>query len=263
MYSTGALRSTNDSRDWIAESIHPRNLDLPLTLDLRKDLQPIRDQGKQGSCVAFSASAMKEWQERKELGLERYMSPQFIYNNRENQDSEGMFGRDLMKILTEVGCCLESDYYYGTIEAREKINTEVYEKAKPFKISGYAQIQTIEGLKRALYKNGPCVILFPVYNHGATMWMQSEPKQSSTGGHAMCVVGYTEKAFIIRNSWGDDWNNNGYCEYPFEQFGAHWEIWTTIDANSSLEETKNIEKQENKCLPFLRMIAVCSHRVKK
>jgi len=32
------------------------------------------------------------------------------------------------------------------------------------------------------------------------------------GGHAVCVVGYTKQGtFIVRNSWGDGWGDNGFA----------------------------------------------------
>ena len=31
------------------------------------------------------------------------------------------------------------------------------------------------------------------------------------GGHAICLVGYTAGAFIVRNSWGADWGDNGFA----------------------------------------------------
>ena len=49
----------------------------------------------------------------------------------------------------------------------------------------------------------------------------------------MTVVGYTKSAFIIRNSWGHWWADKGYCDYPFTEWGSHWEIWTTIDEKST------------------------------
>ena len=45
----------------------------------------------------------------------------------------------------------------------------------------------------------------------------------------MVIVGYTENYFIIRNSWGNGWCDNGYCYYFYEDWGCHWEIWTTLD----------------------------------
>ena len=52
------------------------------------------------------------------------------------------------------------------------------------------------------------------------------------GGHCVTIVGYNKKEFIIRNSWGTGWNNGGYTTYPYNQFGVHWEIWTSIDDES-------------------------------
>ena len=37
------------------------------------------------------------------------------------------------------------------------------------------------------------------------------------GGHAICLVGYTADAFIVRNSWGADWGDNGFA-YASEEY---------------------------------------------
>lgn len=237
-FKKNITRSPEDSRDWIGETIFSEELVLPKTLDLRKDLQPIRNQGSQGSCAAQTSACMKEWQEKKDIELNRYMSPQFIYNNRSNQDSEGMYGRDVMRILKEIGCCFETDYEYGIIEEVDKIDSELYQKAKNFRISGYAQIKTIEGLKKALFMNGVCYMACPTYNSGIRMW-KPNPGEKQDGGHAMSVVGYIKEGFIIRNSWGEDWGDKGYCIFPYEDFGYAWEWWTTIDDNSSIVPDKN------------------------
>ena len=38
-----------------------------------------------------------------------------------------------------------------------------------------------------------------------------------------------EEGFIIRNSWGENWNGDGYTLYKYTDWGKHWEIWCTID----------------------------------
>ena len=33
---------------------------------------------------------------------------------------------------------------------------------------------------------------------------------TTRGGHAVALVGYTSGRFIVRNSWGDDWGDGGF-----------------------------------------------------
>ena len=37
------------------------------------------------------------------------------------------------------------------------------------------------------------------------------------GGHAICLVGYTAATFIVRNSWGTGWGDNGFA-YASEEY---------------------------------------------
>lgn len=229
-------RSPKDERDWKASAFLPQGQDLPEYLDLRNDLQPVRDQGTQGSCVAMSASCMKEWQEKKDTKFDGYLSPQFIYNLREDVNSPGMYPRDLMRILTKHGVCPEDDYPYGSTET---ITDSVFKKASNFRIKGYAQVEDIETLKTALATNGVCIIAVPVYNYGSRIWSKDRGDTDLLGGHAMAVVGYNSEGFLIRNSWGFYWESDGYTIFPYEDWDwGVWEAWTTIDEKSVKELPK-------------------------
>lgn len=113
LYKFNVLKSPVDKRDWKAKSIYYK-LALPDIVDYRKELFAIRDQGLQGSCAAMAGSTMKEWQELKDCKINDYMSAQFIYNNRKDRNSEGMYMRDLMDILKTKGDCMERDFPYGS-----------------------------------------------------------------------------------------------------------------------------------------------------
>jgi C1A family cysteine protease len=230
----GALKSPEDKRDHIAETVMARQRSLkalPEELDLRGDMQDVVNQGSQGTCSAQSASAIREYQEQKEMQLNQYLSPQFVYNLRSNYPGAGMFGRNTMEILLKNGICRELTYAYGTIEPIEDIPSEVYNEAKHHVIQEYARVTTLKGLKESLYRNGPCYISFPVYNYGGRFWKEKEGDKM-IGGHAVCVVGYNKEGFILRNSWGKGWVDNGYTVYPYRDWNSHWEIWTVIDADT-------------------------------
>lgn len=232
-YNFGALKSPYDPNTLIAEHIYPatRDLNLPTTLDLRSNLLGVRDQGSQGSCVAESTACMKEWQEKIQVNLNEYMSPQFIYNNRSNYPTEGMNCSNAMDIINKLGCCTDYIYNYGTIQPKTDIPQTAFTEALRYKVKSYAQVTTIAGVQTALYKNGPCIIAFPAYNYSSQFWIKGS-NDVLLGGHCVTIVGYDKTQFILRNSWGSNWNNGGYTYFPYSQFGMQWEIWTSIDDSS-------------------------------
>jgi C1A family cysteine protease len=173
---------------------------------------------------------MKELQEKKDVGLNSYMSPEFIYDNRTNYPSEGMYCRDVMDILSNKGVCFEEIYPYASAD---KPASDIPQVAKDvaikFKIKSYAMVSSVDELKTALAASGPCLIAFPCYNSSMTFWMPSKAGEALRGGHAVLIVGYTKDSFIVRNSWGTSWGDKGYTYYPFTQWGAQWECWTAVD----------------------------------
>ena len=226
----GVIRSPPDLRDWNVRNYLTRSLP-PKVLDLRHALFPVRDQGKTPTCAAQTASTMKEWQE-KQIGegkntsaITGYLSPMFVYNNRENQNEDGMYSRNVMQILTNKGICYENSYPLGaSFPVTDKIN----EEASNFKIGHYASITDIDNLKKSLYENGPCLVALPVYNSTPEFWKQ-RAGEVLQGGHAVTAVGYSETHIILRNSWGTGWGISGYTYFPFSEFETIWEIWSSID----------------------------------
>ena len=225
--------SPDDARDHVAEEVfavaHTSAVSVPTTLDLRSKLRPVRDQGSTSTCAAQTAACIKEYHELLDTEVAIDFSPQFIYYYRKNAPQLGMYGRDVMDIMHKRGASTEAAYPFGS---RDEPNEAAVTQGAGYTIKEYARVNTIPTLKEALVSDGPCYIAFPVYNHGPTMW-KPNPGDTRQGGHAMTVVGWTKKGFIIRNSWGEGWQDKGHCIYPFDQFGAHWEIWTTVDREGS------------------------------
>lgn len=233
-YKFDVFMSPFDERDYIMEGIVNPKFDLPLKLDYRTEMPPAWDQGPDGACSAFAAAGMKQWQEYKNynLDLKETLSQFFVYNLRDNYPSSGMYPRNTMNILKIYGIPLKKSFDRKWVNVKN-IPEKVLDEAKNHIIQGYAKISTIDGLKKSLYKNGPCYGAFPVYNGGTSFWKPSFGKTKILGGHAVSIVGYNKKGFIIRNSWGTDWGDNGHTIYPYEDWGSHWELWSTIDDLSS------------------------------
>ena len=220
--------SPRDDRDMNVDMIFELPLNYPRNLDWSSHLNDVRNQGVQGTSLTQAGVCMLEWRDRKLNKERKTYSPQFLYNNRENQKNTFMCGRELMNHLKTIGCCTEDACQYG----KEELNTNIMtDEANQTKINGYARVQTIETLKMALYVFGPALITFPVFNHTSYMWKQHKHEEK-LGGHAMTVVGYNTKGFILRNSWGKYWENQGYCIYPYEDWGYHDEVWSIADQGS-------------------------------
>lgn len=240
----GCLPSPDDPRDWQYESLPLMTASplFPETFDLRPYLPPVRDQGALGTCAAFSAACIKEYHEKMDNPdkFGGHMSPFSIYFYRANKPTEGMNLRNVMQILTNQGACREQYMPYGLREPKS-ISAQAVEDAARFKISGYAQVSTITGVKTALMTSGPVLAAFPYYENKIPQFWRPKRGLKADGGHAVTIVGWNETGFIIRNSWGSGYADHGYVIYDFAEFGLHSELWSVTDQHTVWPEVKTSE----------------------
>jgi len=215
---------------------------LPEKVDLRPYLGPVRDQGvDQGSCSAFTAMVIKEYHESKEDGMRSQLSPQFVFNFRQYYPLQGMTGQNTMEILRDHGICTEGKFPYGItiVKAPTGMSQNILNQADNFKIKSYAVITTINEAKAALHMSGPLYISVPLYSDATNgqLW-KSNGSGYLAGYHAMAIVGYDAKGFIIRNSWGPTWNGNGHTKMFYTDFpkatNTDYTILTAVDKASNI-----------------------------
>jgi len=227
----------------------------PPTLDLRPYLTPIRDQGENGDCVAFSCACTKEYQNYVASGETKpgenifQLSPWFIYGNANttapNSCDEGLDITQGFDVIKNLGVAPEMEFETPKtcpatmpIVITEKAKTE----ALKHKIHSYHEITTFDNLKTSLANFGPCPIGFEVFNFSPTFWKKNDG-DSSQGGHCVSVVGYFgpegdkngnhKDSFIIRNSWGESWADKGYSYWPFLDFGNQLELYSANNLTGS------------------------------
>lgn len=166
------------------------------------------NQGKLSICVPCSLSAFLNWRENLKTGSNEDNSIALfdIYNSRDNK-GEGMSYKAAFKYLRTNGV----DSAVGNLT-----------------IGHYGKVNTIEYLKFAIISNGPCFGALPVYGPYCDFWNKKNGT-SLQGYHAISIVGYDQEGFIIRNSWGKQFCNDGYTKISFKDFKKLLEVWTVID----------------------------------
>lgn len=253
--------SPYDERDWIFEAKVCTSIDdVPQTFKC-KNILPVKNQGKRGTCVAMTLSCVKEYQEATEHSAMKgvKMSPNSLYIYR--KPSSGMYCRNAMKLLQEKGMCTEKKFPYSKTTEPTKIPDAAVKEALNFRIKSYARIETVAGTKRALMESGPLLIAFPYYKNGKPQfWRKPNMSSKADGGHAVTIIGWTKDGFIIRNSWGKSWNGDGHVMYPYSDWGMHWEIWASIDSESDVipDVVPDPESDPNKLI--IKLLNLCGKK---
>jgi len=75
-----------------------------------------------------------------------------------------------------------------------------------------------------LSSNKPIVLGIKIFDsfmnldRGNAVMTLPDKDDAYVGGHAVAVVGYKldPNAFLIKNSFGSSWGDNGYCWMPFD-----------------------------------------------
>lgn len=238
-YGLGCWKDPVDRRDIPLGIILPR-LTAPAEVDYTSRMSPVRDQGTEGTCVAFAAAAgVKEYQEEKERGDPVSLSPRYLYRACKEKDGrpnqEGTYPRIAMKALAERGVCREECWPYRPYQDDSPC-PEADRQAYPFRIRTYARLEGIEEMMRSLSVNGPFlagVEIFPEWmeERGGKISLPREGEQS-LGGHAVCVMGYsrTGKFFKFKNSWGENWGERGYGYLSFDYLESYCrDAWSATD----------------------------------
>jgi hypothetical protein len=206
---------------------------LPPKVDLRSHMTKVEDQGQLSSCVANAVAGAYEYLVKRHRGEDAYdVSRLFIYYNaraREDATDEdgGAIIADAIESLRESGACSEETWPYEPDNVSAEPSSEAYQEAADFLVEDMKLVPTTLGAWKAALAEGYPVIFgislfesFDKHKRRGVVPLPSprEASRESHGGHAMLCVGYSDpdRVFIVRNSWGEDWGDKGYCYIPYD-----------------------------------------------
>ena len=210
----------------------PQNQTQPASVDLRGDFPDIQSQGTQGACTAFSLVSVLEYFLSKILRKKTNLSEAFAYynarviRNETNVDGGATF-TDIIQSIRDNGVCLEELCPYDQNVYSEKPTDEAYAEAESRKITEAKNVGiNVSDVKSALAQGFPVIIsarAFGSYlsNRNGVLRIPTDKELEDTeNNHAMVVCGYIDKEsfFVVRNSWGKNFGDKGYCYLPYDYF---------------------------------------------
>lgn len=228
----GWLRDLPDFRDLVASEILPLNKQLPNSVDLSADCSPVENQLSLGSCTAQMLAGVAEFLLKQQGRFVDVSRLALYYAEREamgtvDQDS-GASIRQAFKILAQVGAADESLWPYLVEKFTVRPADAVYADARTRTLAEYRRVCNTNRLHQvmvALSSGLPVGFGFSVYSSAmkesvAKTGVIPMPTllDSLEGGHAVMAVGYDKASrhLKFRNSWGEEWGEDGYGWLPFE-----------------------------------------------
>jgi C1A family cysteine protease len=199
------------------------------SVDLRSKCPPVYDQGQLGSCVGNGVAFCHQFDQIKQ-GLKNTFAPSrlFVYYNARaldgtiNEDAGAQI-HDGIQTIKQYGVCAESLWPYDPSKFAVKPAASSYVAAEKSQSIKYQQInQAAADIEQCLIEGYPVVFGMMVYDDFegpvvAKTGMVPMPKGNTVGGHCMVIVGYhrAKQLFTVRNSWGMNWGDGGYCYVPY------------------------------------------------
>jgi C1A family cysteine protease len=252
-YILNCLPSPKQEKNWGVDAAASSGIltapaQIPSTVDLRAAWWKVGDQGSTGSCVGWgSADGVLRWHfvKANRLNQKELLSVRFIWMASKETDiytarpetfieQAGTWCTAALDIARKygivTGTVLPFQNPSGSPELYTGNENTFFALASQRKIASYFNLGTGTP-SQANWRNwiatvGPILTRLDVdptwdnatTNHGNLDTYDTNPNHHR-GGHCVAIVGYTPTRFIVRNSWGTTWGDQGFG-YASLQYAA-------------------------------------------
>lgn len=215
------------------ENYQPRPVTVE-SIDMRPLFSPVRDQGQLGACTVFAMTGVYEFLLKKLGKPQSDLSEHFVYYNVSTIENgvvvdDGSSIYDVAQSMSQKGICLEHlCRYNGTLE---RPSEDAYAEAQNHLLKQVKNVVVTSDTKAnhnaitsALAEGYPVIIslkLFESFGSGMRGFVPrpsaDEKRMGTHGNHCMVICGFSneEKVYIVRNSWGRNFGDSGYCYIPY------------------------------------------------
>lgn len=246
-----------DARDYIFQ---PSLQLLPASIDHR-GTAPVLDQGIDGACVGFALATVINVSLRKQLGAAARpqpldpVSPRMLYEMGRRHDEwhgehyDGTSLRGAMKGWHKHGVTTERRWPYhpppGAPGPDREFTAARAADALRRPIGAYFRIvdSDVSHMQAAIAEGDAVLASIWVHdgwNHARLARRRPGPPAISrngrvTGLHAIALVGYEPRGFLIQNSWGNAWGLRGCALLPYDEwFENRQDAWVARPGPTTL-----------------------------
>jgi hypothetical protein len=200
-------------------------------VDLRKYCTPVGDQGQTGRCSAFAWTHAVEMSRNILQEDSPRLSPNFTM--LEFQEMQGdaqdyqyaysggdgtISGPDPGRVLVANGTCRQ-DLWPDNRDQPAASERQLESDAQRYRLEAVPLPIALEDVRKVLSAGCPVHVSM---NTGTAfsdvgrdgLFNAAEAPWGRHGRHAMLMVGYTGNFFVLKNSWGTGWGDQGYCYVP-------------------------------------------------
>lgn len=192
-------------RDYTYENTVGSNsqTEIPESFILPEELIPIVRHQKEESCVAQATAGIIDIFYYKEYGIYVEHSTGYIYARHRNMNHTGMYPDTVANSMRVRGSvpvsvfninCEMPDIKRIVDERRDDLD-KLAEKTRIEGFVGFNNYNRYADMKRALYEHRCPILAISNSYFGSP--------------HAILIIGYKKDGFLILNSWGKGWGDNG------------------------------------------------------